>query len=650
MALNLENQVFDTFMGWTVHPGDWPDSVKVLLVDEIALEKMEKIGRWPWPRDAQAAIVDCLHRAGARAVILDLLFPDPSKDAIPHDRFATSLRAAGNVWLAAKRMEDGHVQQPTESLASAVGPRIGLVNVQKDPDGILRSYPLDDSLVGRYARGQGWSLPPHKNLLLRWYGAMSRLEPESVVTVVQQGFVLRDAILRLGKPKDFETEDWKQVAALLRQQPLPASFARFKDKVVFVGPSAAGAFDPLATPVSDHDFGVSVHATALANLMRGDFLRPVSPWVNRGLILLAAVGVTLLTTRISRLLFQTLGTLLFLAALFATSFLLFRINLWLPPLMAILAGLLSFSGITAWHYFTEGRQKRFLRQLFSDFVSPDVLAELQSHPQGLNLRGDRRQGTVFFCDLAGFTTFAETAPSEQFLDAINTYLAEASRILIARGAYVDKFIGDAVMAVFGVLRPQADHGAQACLAAIELQEMMVQLNERLGRQYGLKNLTLRVGVNSGEMIAGPMGYARKLNYSVLGDTVNLASRLEGANKEYHTSMLIGRQTWEMAREVVETRPLDLLRVKGKTQPVPVYEIMARKGGLDEKRSRLRDVYLEGLAHYRERRWTEAAGCFRSALELDPEDGPSQTYASRCAHDLKNPPGSDWDGSFQMDRK
>jgi adenylate cyclase len=303
-----------------------------------------------------------------------------------------------------------------------------------------------------------------------------------------------------------------------------------------------------------------------------------------------------------------------------------------------------------YNYYAEGRKKRQIKQLFSDFVSGDVLREIQEHPESLSLRGHHCTGTVLFCDLAGFTTLSERASPEHLLGAMDAYLSEASQALMARGAYIDKFIGDAVMAVFNVPNPQADHAFQACFSALELQEMMKPLNDRLSEKYGPMSLSLRVGVNSGEMIAGPMGYARKMNYTVLGDTVNLASRLEGANKAYSTKIMVGPLTYEATKDRFEFRILDFLKVKGKHEPVRVYELMSQKNQLPETLRKTRDLYLQGVERYRQQQWIQAVSVFDEALNLSPHDGPSLAYRERCLYFSITPPMAPWDGSFGLDVK
>jgi adenylate cyclase len=660
-SANLENQIFDLFMRWQADPAKWPKDVVLVLVDENAMRKMgeQKRGeRWPWRRDAFAALTAYFMKADAKAVVFDILFCEEA-DPFFNDAFSTFIKAAGDrVVLSTQIKTDVPNLDPVEALREAVGPRFGFVNVEKDADGVIRRYFLTDIWKRSDCKPLAlflqdklhFAVPRSNSLLLRHHANADQLIKReialSTALPVLEGLEIYDAAMKGDK---VDPTDLRHILDAIQQSPMPRECERFRDKIVLVGCSAQATFDPVATPLSGHQPGVLIQATALTNLMRGDYLIPAASILRGGFLFLAAIVVTTLCLCVTKIRWQVAFTVLVLAAAFGVSYACFSNNLWLPPLMAMVAGAGSFTGVTTWQYFTEGKQKRWMRQLFSDFVSPDVLEEIQQSPGGLNMRGDRRVGSVLFCDLAGFTTFTERAPPDQFIDSINAYLSEASQVLLARGAYIDKFIGDAVMAVFGVPKAQPDHALQACLSALELQAMLTQLNERLGKQYQL-TLGMRVGVNSGEMITGPIGYARKLNYTVLGDTVNLASRLEGANKAFDTRIMIGPLTHEQAKDALEVRFLDYLRVKGKKKPVDVYEVMARKGGLTPQQESLRKVYLEGIEQYRQRKWKEAQATFERALTIAPEDGPSVEYRDRCVHYQKDPPLEDWDGSFGLEHK
>jgi adenylate cyclase len=222
-------------------------------------------------------------------------------------------------------------------------------------------------------------------------------------------------------------------------------------------------------------------------------------------------------------------------------------------------------------------------------------------------------------------------------------------IILASGGLIDKYEGDAIMALWGAPLPQEDHAGRACLAALDNQRRLAELRREF-QVSGLPPVYSRIGVNTGEMIIGNMGSSQRFDFTVIGDSVNLASRLEGANKTYSTGIIISEDTYRQAEAQVEARELDLLRVKGKEVPVRIYELLAPKGELDGKMGEARNRFTEGLGHYRQQEWTEAIRCFQQALEAVPEDGPSRVFIERCREFMETPPPAAWDGVYRLTSK
>jgi adenylate cyclase len=222
-------------------------------------------------------------------------------------------------------------------------------------------------------------------------------------------------------------------------------------------------------------------------------------------------------------------------------------------------------------------------------------------------------------------------------------------IILASGGLIDKYEGDAIMAFWGAPLPQEDHAARACLAAIDNQSRLAELREDFVRS-GLPPIHSRIGINTGEMIIGNMGSSQRFDFTVIGDSVNLASRLEGAAKEYGINILISENTYLQASEVIEVRELDLLRVKGKDEPVRIFEILGRKGKLSESLNQGREFFRQGLDLYRRQRWTEATARFQQVLDLLPQDGPAKTFMRRCQQFQQTPPGENWDGVYRLTSK
>ncbi len=290
------------------------------------------------------------------------------------------------------------------------------------------------------------------------------------------------------------------------------------------------------------------------------------------------------------------------------------------------------------------KERAIAKDALGRYLSPEMATDVVGG-RGLSMQGQRRELTILFCDVAGFTTISESLEPEALVALLNTYLDAMVKVLLAHGAYVDKFEGDAIMAFWNAPRDAADHATQACLSILE----MCAEAKRISLEWkaaGKPSFGVRYGLNTGPAIVGNMGATDKINYTAIGDTVNLASRLEGANKQYGTELMISEETYGQAKDFVEARELDLLQVKGKLKPVRVYELLAKKGQLSASREKDRSDFAAGLKAYRERRFADARAIFESM----PTDGPSRTFAARCNRFLAQPPPADWDGTYAMQTK
>jgi adenylate cyclase len=324
--------------------------------------------------------------------------------------------------------------------------------------------------------------------------------------------------------------------------------------------------------------------------------------------------------------------------------------IWIPIVNPLLTILLSFSAIYLYKYITEEKGKKFIKETFSHFVTHSVVEELLANPDKIKLGGEKKECTVFFSDVVGFTTIAEQLTPEALVRLLNEYLTQMTNIVFKYDGMLDKYEGDAIMAVFGAPITQEDHAYKACAAALEMQEQLVKLRQLWGRQ-GRPPLHARCGINSGLMVVGNMGSESRFDYTVMGDAVNLGARLEPANKQYGTRIMIGENTYQMTKEQVIVRELDLLRVKGKTEPVQVYELVGLvENGIPEKTQQILNFFNRGFKNYLAQEWDLALKEFKQALNLNPKDGPSKTYIRRCEQFSKIPPREDWDGVFTLQTK
>jgi adenylate cyclase len=312
--------------------------------------------------------------------------------------------------------------------------------------------------------------------------------------------------------------------------------------------------------------------------------------------------------------------------------------------------LLSFVGHNLYHYILTQHERRMIQGAFSHYVPAKVVSEILENPDKLQLGGEERVVSVMFSDVAGFTSISERLTPAELVNLLNEYLTEMTEIVLAHDGIIDKYEGDAIMAEFGVPVHFDNHAFMACSAALQMQKKLAYLRQKWQKE-GKPLLKARIGINTGEVIVGNMGSKNVFDYTVMGDHVNLGSRLEGANKFYGTYIMISEFTYDEIKDDFYTRELDLIRVKGKEQPIKVFELIASKRErINEKFLEMLNLYAQGLEYYKSQQWDDAINCFESCLKLVPEDTPSTEYRSRCIEYKFNSPGPDWDGVTVMTEK
>ena len=285
--------------------------------------------------------------------------------------------------------------------------------------------------------------------------------------------------------------------------------------------------------------------------------------------------------------------------------------------------------------------------MFQHYISATVVNELLKNPGMLKLGGERKVATAFFSDIKSFTSVSETLEPEKLVSVLNEYLSAMTDIILRYEGYLDKYEGDAIVSMFGIPVEQNDHAERACNAALDMRKELAILRQMWKRE-GKPAFEARIGINSGPMIAGNIGGKDRFDYTAIGDSVNLASRLEGANKMYDTIIIISEDTFYHIHEKFWCRELDFIRVKGKNKPVRIYELIGRKTQeIDPIRSSSLEYFLKGLEIYRKRDWIHAYDFFQKALKLKPDDGPSLEFIRRCKKFIENPRPVDWDGVFEM---
>jgi adenylate cyclase len=667
-----------------------PDNIAVILVDDASLQYMEPlVGRWPWPRSVFADLIDFLELGAPQAVIFDLLFVEkqltangPANDA----RLMEATRDAANVYHAMQFMADTEdevnkaaTHQPLPPALrrrfalTAAGddngplftPRynnylipipglyeaaagLGLVAVDPDTDGILRRSRLVSSYGGELF--PALSLAP----LLQNAGKSGvRLENGAIVHGHRTVPLAADGSYLVNMYRHINTYSASgalaSIAALRagdveRMMVDPEEFA---GKYVFIGASAIGLHDLKTTALGVQVPGVNLHASILGNLLQDDFLQPpdkTDTWLGIFVLsLLTSLGILLSR----RLWLQLLLPFGLGAAYLGWILWLFRQHqVW--EVMAPLAAL-ALCTVFAHSFllFTEGREKTKIRKMFSQYVSPAALAVMvdQYEEYAAVGAGSKETVSILFSDIRGFTRLSEDIAPEEIVQMLNHYFAAMTEAIHTHRGTIDKFIGDAIMAVWGAPIKSPQHAADTVRAALEMLAKLAEINAWLA-QRGFAPIEMGIGINSGEVVMGSIGSEQKADYTVIGDNVNLASRLEGLTKTYGCPVLISETTYAALDDGIPCRLVDLVRVKGRHHPIKIYSPLVMDDADPARARRIAARSLTAFDAYLARDWDTAL----AALNDLPDDPLSQLLLRRCREYQQHDPGPEWDGVHTMKTK
>ena len=425
----------------------------------------------------------------------------------------------------------------------------------------------------------------------------------------------------------------------------------FQGKIVLVGATAIGIYDMRVTPF-EHVFpGLEIHANVIDSILQGQFLHRPN-WISLvDILVIAGVGLILggLLPRVRALWGALVGGGLFLSVLALGKILFESQGVWMNLTFPTLNLVFIYLGVTGYRYMTEEREKKKIRGAFQYYLTASVVEEMLKDPDKLKLGGEKKDLTVLFSDIRGFTSISENMTPEGLVKLLNEYLTSMTDMVFKHDGLLDKYIGDAVMAVWGAPLDQPDHAKRACLTALDMLDELHRLQKKWSAE-GLPVLNIGIGVNAGPMVVGNMGSDRRFNYTVMGDSVNLGSRLEGLNKVYGTNIIVSQMTFEKIQEEFLGRELDLVRVKGKGLPVKIFELLAPRATASADQQVLAGVFHEALEEYRKRNWEKAKEILQSLLAKFPHDGPAKIYLERCETLSQNPPPADWDGVYTMTTK
>jgi adenylate cyclase len=628
-GIGLEQRGFDALTVATA-PGQSRLPITIVGIDEASFAQIGL--RWPWPRSLYAKLIDQLGRSGALVVAFDVTLSEASTES--EDRaLAEAIAGSGRVVIASTMayQETAYVRQwirmdPIPAFVAA-GATKGLAHVDLDRDGVVRRVPEGDDVF--------W-----KAVIARANAASPGLLPEPAAPA---GALIRYA----GPDHTFPYVSFYQ--ALEADTHLPPG--AFQDQIVLVGrdiqasvDAGAAQADLFLTPFTASTRGlmpgVEIHATLLEGAVTKSHIVPVAPPWRLAVIAAASILASALLRRWRPLAGLAIAIAICAALSGASWWLFAQRGTWLPVSLAIAAVAVTYVAFGGIAFVAERRRRSELRRAFALYVSPEIVDQMLAQPDRLRLGGERRTVTVLFTDLQGFTSISEKHGPEEVVRILQQHFTRASAIVKRRQGTLLQFIGDALMAVWGAPLDDADHALHACLAAREMQADLEDLRASLAAQ-GLPPIHMRVGIHTTEAAVGNFGAEDRFNYTALGDGVNLASRLEGANKLFGTPILVSGATVARLPPGWPAREVGRIVVKGKSEPVDVFTF--------DDDDAVRSATAAALAAYRRLDWDAAECGLRELLARNGRDGVAAHYLARIADLRERPPEPGWDGSEALEK-
>lgn len=674
-------------------PRDVSHSPLILVeVDNRSYKDLNE--RFPFPRAHYARVLRNLKQAGVRLILLDIQFTERvTGDSTGLAELARALEEAAPVILSGELVEErrqySRLDPPLPELLAS-GQPWGLVNDLNDSDGVNRLYPLfwpapgsgsklpslgtwvliaedghltpatnPDELIGDVEKGV-LRLGDRHLLLEAGLGNAVRINyygPTGTFPRYSFSSIMDDAEFQLAE-EDFDTDYMEQFTdPELFELLWEGEEHPFRGKIALVGVSATDLHDDKRTPFFHYRDtrqlmpGVEVHAHAIQTLLDEAWIkRPLSGPLWLLLPFLMSLAGALITGWLGPLRALLLLLPLALGHAGLGQLLFNHMDWWVElstPLVA-LGGAWTFGLLQ--QFLLARRERAQIRGMFAQYVPEAVVSELIKSPDKLVLGGEERPMSALFSDVEGFTSISENLSPTELVELLNEYLTAMTEQISVEGGIIDKYEGDAIIAEFGAPLPCEDHAPRAARAAVQMQRELERMRERWGRQQR-PMLKARIGINSGLMVVGNMGSRQIFDYTAMGDAMNLASRLEGVNKYYGSYLMLSRESWDQIGAGFLGRCLDLIRVKGRQEPVEIWELLEMEEGLSADRSeqlleRIR-LWNEARNHYLQRDWNGARTAFELLAERFPEDGPAGVFAGRCARYVAQAPPESWDGVENM---
>ncbi|MDQ6967445.1 MAG: adenylate/guanylate cyclase domain-containing protein [Mariprofundaceae bacterium] len=676
---------------FTAVPHDKP--VVYLLITDASLIEAEEVDgiSWPWPRSAYVEAIRFLKAAGAKEIVFDMIFTERSVYGVEDDiGFGNAIEQAGIILATLSSRSRSHMSKQASQMNTKMAKKfelevsdidkkmfqdypflrtpvaeftnkakaIGDVKFIQDSDGVGRRIPM---LIR-----SGHSYLPSLALATAasFLGITSYQMKRKHLLLLSGSSIIREIPLDaqgMARPRYYGDSDIYKKYLLLRiiksqimMDEGGAPYydpALFKDKVVIIGSDATELKDFRPNPFNkSNDPGVHYHGTAIHNILNGGFLESrYEPIYVLPVLFLTSLLIVFISARYSAIVSFSFTFLLLLLIQCVAVYLFKYHNLLIDVTANSMNVIGCFILTTGFNYVAEARQRLFITSAFGQYLSPEVVTALVDDPDRLKLGGEVRVMTAFFSDIQGFSTISEKLSPEDLVALLNEYLSDMCEIIGRYNGTVDKFEGDAIMAFWGAPIYDEEHAKLALLASLEMQQRL-QVLRRKWVAEGRDPLYVRMGINSGPMLVGNMGSHNRMDYTIMGDAVNLASRLEGANKFYGTYLMLSESTKKLAGELFVTRELDVIQVMGKQDAIHVYELVGEKEDVAEGKLAMIMLFEAALVEYRKGCFREAEMLFTKVLNLIPNDPPALEFLRRLEGLNENALSGGWNGVFKADSK
>ena len=544
---------------------------------------------------------------------------------------------------------NAYIPEANIDILSQAADSSGYFNMVPDEDGFVRWMPLvfkcGRDIYAPLSIQSVWHYLDQPQLMVKVadYGIQGIRMGERFIPTAEDGKML---INYLGPEKTFPHYSISDII----QGNIPKG--TFNDKIVMVGATAIAIYDTRSTPLSSSGEypGLEIHATVINNIITNNFLKkPKWTTIFDALaILIIGLFTGVVVRRVGALKGILFSSALFIIYILLSYWLFIYWGIWVNIIYPLLVLILVYTSLTVYRYLTEEKERKKIKGAFTYYVSSSVVNEMLKHPEKLKLGGDRKELSVLFSDIRGFTTIAEGLTPEELVRLLNEYLTVMTDIVFKYDGTLDKYMGDAIMAIFGAPLDLPDHPIKACHSALEMIEELKNLNQKWIAE-GKHPMDIGIGINTGPMMVGNMGSDQRFDFTAMGDSVNLGSRLEGANKSYKTNIIISEFTFERVKNEFTCMELDAVRVKGKKRPVKIYSLVGYQDlpGIQEE---VIKQFNQGVMFYKRRKWDKAIHIFENITAMDPNLYAAQVYIDRCFDLKKNPPPANWDGVYTMTTK